>query len=83
MERWCDGEATVVEVMDALDQVATATWQRGEGNDAAAIVMWVCRVNGRDDATDAVLRRATALLVRLGEAPDAAKHRVQKVFSEG
>lgn len=83
VERWCDGKASLPDVMGALDQVASATWEHGEGNEAAAIVMWVCRVNSRQREVErTVLRKSIELLVRLGEARDAAEHRIQSVFAQ-
>lgn len=88
LRRWCVGEATLDEV-DAAAAEATDAWSVAFDAPAApafSAVDWLC-LGAQDDlgAVDDELRSRVLdntrdALVRAGEVPDAAEHRVQEAF---
>lgn len=85
LERWLDGDETLAAVHDALDTMAGAVSDDREVVSATWCVLWALRVRpvGLDRAavvTRAVTERAVAVLSALGEARDAATHRVHETW---
>lgn len=82
VERWCEGEGSIVDVMEALELSSVAL---SAHPDAARVVMWVCRINAspqrQNEVRAAVKARAVAVLVSLGEPARDAEHRVNAVWA--
>jgi hypothetical protein len=89
VRRWADGAATDDEVDEAAAEVTEVSALRDLGPTAAAYsaVDWLC-LGAQDGAADDelrgwILQRVADALAALGEAPEAARSRVDAVYRAG